>query len=50
MLPARAWSGVVLVDGRVAESGTHGELLARGGVYAGMWAMQAEQQEQPVAA
>ena len=41
---------VVLVDGRVAESGTHGELLARGGVYAGMWAMQAEQQEQPVAA
>ena len=41
---------LVLVDGRVAESGTHGELLARGGVYAGMWALQAEQQEQAAAA
>ena len=27
----------VLEEGRVAESGTHGELLSRGGVYAHMW-------------
>ena len=31
---------VVLDDGRVAEEGTHGELLARGGLYAGFWARQ----------
>jgi ATP-binding cassette subfamily B protein len=36
---------LVLADGRVAERGTHGELLARDGIYARMWAMQAEQQE-----
>ncbi len=41
---------LVLADGHIAEIGTHGELLARGGVYAGMWALQAEQQEQAVAA
>jgi ATP-binding cassette subfamily B protein len=35
---------LVLADGRVAERGTHGELLARDGIYARMWAMQAEQQ------
>lgn len=29
---------VVLDAGRVAESGTHAELLARGGAYASMWA------------
>jgi ATP-binding cassette, subfamily B, bacterial IrtA/YbtP len=29
---------VVLADGRVAERGTHGELLAAGGRYARMWA------------
>jgi ATP-binding cassette, subfamily B, heavy metal transporter len=37
---------LVLVDGAVAERGTHAELLARDGVYARMWALQAEQQEQ----
>jgi ATP-binding cassette subfamily B protein len=37
---------LVLSDGLVAERGTHAELLAAGGVYARMWALQAEQQEQ----
>ncbi len=32
---------VVLDDGRVAESGTHAELLRRGGLYAAMWNRQA---------
>ena len=36
---------LVLVDGAVAERGTHAFLLARGGVYARMWALQAEQGE-----
>jgi ATP-binding cassette, subfamily B, multidrug efflux pump len=31
---------VVLEDGRVAEDGTHTELLARGGLYARFWARQ----------
>jgi ATP-binding cassette subfamily B multidrug efflux pump len=31
---------VVLDHGQVAEVGTHTELLARGGVYAGLWARQ----------
>ena len=34
---------LVLVDGRVAERGTHASLLAARGVYADMWSMQAEQ-------
>jgi ATP-binding cassette subfamily B multidrug efflux pump len=32
---------VVLDDGRVAEAGTHAELLARDGIYALLWARQA---------
>jgi ATP-binding cassette subfamily B protein len=36
---------IVLDHGRVAERGTHAELLAQNGMYARMWAMQAEQQE-----
>ncbi|GAN77012.1 ABCB family ABC transporter ATP-binding protein/permease [Acidisphaera rubrifaciens] len=37
---------IVLTDGQIAEQGTHGALLARGGVYARMWALQAEQEAQ----
>jgi ABC-type transport system involved in Fe-S cluster assembly fused permease/ATPase subunit len=40
---------VVLDQGRVAERGTHAALLAHGGLYAHMWAIQAEQQDQPEA-
>jgi ATP-binding cassette subfamily B protein len=36
---------IVLQDGEVAERGTHGWLLARGGLYAHMWSLQAEQEE-----
>jgi ABC-type transport system involved in Fe-S cluster assembly fused permease/ATPase subunit len=35
---------IVLADGRVAERGRHAALLARDGLYARMWAMQAEQE------
>ncbi|MGN8554711.1 UNVERIFIED_CONTAM: hypothetical protein OHV15_19225, partial [Microbacterium sp. SLM126] len=31
---------VVLEQGRVAESGSHGELLAKGGLYAGLHRIQ----------
>lgn len=31
---------IVLRDGRVAEQGTHGELMSRGGLYRAMWDQQ----------
>jgi ATP-binding cassette subfamily B protein len=36
---------LVLVDGRIAERGTHRDLLLHNGTYAQMWALQAEQEE-----
>jgi ATP-binding cassette subfamily B protein len=36
---------LVLEDGQVVERGSHWNLLALGGIYAGMWAAQAEQEE-----
>ncbi len=36
---------IVLQEGRVAERGRHAALLARGGLYARMWALQAEQEQ-----
>ncbi len=41
---------VVLEAGHVAERGTHAALLAKGGLYAEMWARQASEQEEAVAA
>ena len=35
----------VLKDGAIAESGTHTQLLEKGGVYAEMWKIQAEQKD-----
>jgi ATP-binding cassette subfamily B protein len=37
---------VVLEAGRVVERGTHAALLAQGGLYAEMWARQAQEQEE----
>jgi ABC-type transport system involved in Fe-S cluster assembly fused permease/ATPase subunit len=31
---------LVLVNGEIVERGTHADLVARAGVYAGMWALQ----------
>src|SRR6516225_8112781 len=36
---------IVLDQGRIAERGTHGELLAKGGLYASMWNRQREAEE-----
>jgi ATP-binding cassette subfamily B protein len=37
---------VVLEAGRVAEQGTHAELLRQGGLYADMWTRQAQEREE----
>jgi ATP-binding cassette subfamily B protein len=36
---------IVLQDGKIAEQGTHGELIGRGGLYAAMWDRQREADE-----
>ncbi|AWW73722.1 metal ABC transporter permease [Erythrobacter sp. KY5] len=40
---------IVLDQGRLCESGTHAELLAAGGLYADMWAQQAQEKSTPEA-
>jgi len=37
---------VVLDAGHVAETGTHADLLRRGGIYAEMWARQAQERDE----
>lgn len=41
---------VVLEAGRIVEQGSHAQLLARGGLYAEMWARQAREREEALAA
>jgi len=41
---------VVLDAGRIAETGSHAELLRRGGLYADMWARQARERDEALAA
>ncbi len=41
----KADSIIVLQDGHIAEQGTHGELIGRGGLYAAMWDRQREADE-----
>jgi subfamily B ATP-binding cassette protein MsbA len=44
----RASRIVVLVHGRIVEIGTHAELLARGEVYANLYHLQFEAEQEPV--
>jgi ATP-binding cassette subfamily B protein len=46
---AHADSIIVMEDGHIVEQGTHGDLLARGGHYAQMWARQAAERMNPEA-
>ncbi|KAH9858534.1 hypothetical protein C2E23DRAFT_908588 [Lenzites betulinus] len=41
---------LVLKDGRIVEQGTHGELLAQGGIFAAMWADQVSSTDEAVSA